>query len=147
MKSATTELDSGQCEYLAHLEGALKDAGIEVRENNDLSGPFPLTLVWANSNNAPVCRAGTEYCEACKGAGELMLPVHTYDPQDGYDAMQCCPECEGTGEPQALTVAQCVAIYDAVWRSGLARNVKTPPMKVDVVRSALIDQQGGRANG
>lgn len=43
-------------------------------------------------------------CRACKGAGEVMQPVWTPDPQDGYDALGTCPRCGGNGStfPQAL---------------------------------------------
>ena len=43
-------------------------------------------------------------CPACKGAGEVMQPVWTPDPQDGYDALGTCPRCGGNGStfPQAL---------------------------------------------
>lgn len=43
-------------------------------------------------------------CSACKGAGEVMLPAWTPDPQDGYERLGTCPKCGGNGGafPQAL---------------------------------------------
>lgn len=39
---------------------------------------------------------------------------------------------------------QCIAVYDAVMRSGITRDVKTPARKVEIVRAALEAAFGGK---
>ena len=78
-------------------------------------------------------------CGHCRGTGEVPRLVQhaSGDPQDAYEAPSDCPSCGGTGAVTAVSSEQCVAIYDAVMRSGMTRDVKTPERKTEIVRAAL----------